>query len=167
MIGSPPPADQTLHWSVDPEGVMRMAIQSVNAPAAPGFDDKDPYPFYYQLADGFGWQTYRDVFSTYNQEQATDPAGLPQSNVEKKNEWLARWSELSGYDMVDYMVAAWGLEVDAAAIGAVTSMALPTWMPPAIPKNDVVDFLPETPVTFNVVANDLTLLRNAAVASFT
>ena len=116
-------------WSAHPSEVMSRAIETVNDSSAPNFDDKYPYPFYFQLADGFGWQTYRDVFATYNEDQSSDPGALPANGTEKKNQWLVRWSQVSGYDMVEYMVNAWGLEVDQSAIDSVTAMGLPTWMP--------------------------------------
>ena len=153
-------------WSADPELVMSRVLEEINDASAPDFDDKNAYPFYFHLADAFGWDTYRGVFATYNQDQEDNPDLLPTSNTDKKNQWLIRWSKVSGVDMVDYMVNAWGLEVDQSAIATVRAMELPTWMPMII-RDDSVDFHPGEAVTFDVLANDVIIGENREIAVFT
>jgi hypothetical protein len=117
-------------WSNHPEEVMRRAMEEVADAAHPSFDDKDVYPFYYQLADGpWGWQGYRDVLSGYVADAGNDPATLPATNQAKKDQWLVRWSQATGFDMRAYMVGQWGLEVSQEAIDAVAAMNLPSWLP--------------------------------------
>ena len=131
----PAPSPEGWGYANYPDEVMRRAIDTVNKASAPDFDDKDQYPFYFQLADGFrGWQTYRDVMKVYHANHAADrAAGL--TNQQKKDLWLQRWSRVSGYNMVRYMVDHWRLEVSREAIDAVHAMTgadgrpLPSWMP--------------------------------------
>ena len=117
-------------YSARPDLVMGRALTTVNDATKPLFDQKDPYPFYFQLADGeWGWQGYRDVLSSYVADQQNNPSSLPQNAQQEKDQWLTRWSEQTGYDMTEYMVNHWGLEVSQTALDAVAAMALPSWMP--------------------------------------
>ena len=101
-------------WANHPDEVMRRATATVNDTARPNFDAKDPYPFYYQLADGFGWEGYRAVMTVYNDNHAADSAARL-TNQQKKDLWLERWSETTGHNLTDYMVNRWGLEVSQAS----------------------------------------------------
>lgn len=116
-------------WSAHPDEVMSRALETLNDPDEPDFDQKNPYPFYFQLADGFGWDTYRAVLGSYVSDAQNNPDALPESGQEEKDQWLIRWSQHSGYNMVDYMVNRWGLEVSGSAINTVNAMSLPTWLP--------------------------------------
>jgi hypothetical protein len=129
-LGAPNTPTAGWGWSVSPDEVMTRAITTVNNGGAPNFDNKDPYPFYFQLADGeWGWQGYRDVISSYVSDQQTNPSAMPQNNQEEKDHWLIRWSQETGYDMTEYMVDHWALEVSASALNTVAAMSLPSWMP--------------------------------------
>lgn len=126
------PATGTSGWgySAHPDVVMSRAVAEVNNAGTPNFENKDPYPFYFQLADGpWGWQGYRDVLSSYVNDRLSNPAALPQNNQQEKDQWLVRWSTQTGYDLTDYMVNRWGLEVSQAALDTVAAMSLPTWLP--------------------------------------
>lgn len=131
------PGVATAGWGYSnyPDEVMARAITTVQDPNAASFDAKDPYPFYYQLADGTdGWNTYREVMSVYTAEHAADRAANL-SNQDRKDLWLERWSAVSSHNMVEYMVDHWGLEVSPAAIARVNALRtaggqpLPGWMP--------------------------------------
>jgi hypothetical protein len=133
--GVPAPASSGWGWANFPEEVMQRAITTVSNAGAANFDSKDPYPFYFQLADGFnGWQTYRDVMAIYGANHAADKAANL-TNQQKKDLWLRRWSQASGFNMVEYMVSHWKLEVSQSAIDEVNAMTapggglLPGWMP--------------------------------------
>jgi hypothetical protein len=135
--GVPQPPTSGWGWSAYPDLVMSRAITTVNNGGAPNFDNKDPYPFYFQLADGeWGWQGYRNVLSSYVGDQQTNPNALPQNNQEEKDQWLIRWSQATGYDMTEYMVDNWALEVSASALNTVASLNLPSWMPLATTIDD-------------------------------
>ena len=143
----PPPSGWG--YSVDPLLVMQRTIHTTNDPNASTFEQRDPYPFYFQLADGpWGWEGYRDVIGSYVDDQQNDPGGLPSGNAEEKDQWLIRWSEATGHDMTTYMVDHWGLEVSQTAIDQVAAMNLPAWLPLAVQEStpllasqsNVVDF---------------------------
>lgn len=125
------PGTGTAGWgySAHAEEVMARAVATINDTNAPNFDQKDPYPFYFQLADGFGWDMYRTVLGGYVDDVQNNPANLPQDNQQEKDQWLTRWSAATGYNLVDYMVNQWGLEVSQSAIDAVNAMSLPSWLP--------------------------------------
>ncbi|MGI9428426.1 MAG: M60 family metallopeptidase [Bythopirellula sp.] len=136
-LGAPNTPTAGWGWSAYPSDVMSRAITTVNNGGAPNFDNKDPYPFYFQLADGeWGWQGYRNVLSSYVRDQQTNPNALPQNNQEEKDQWLIRWSQEVGYDMTEYIVDNWALEVSASALNTVAALGLPSWMPLATTIDD-------------------------------
>lgn len=154
-------------YSVHPDLVLQRAATTVADAGAPNFEDKDPYPFYFELADGpWGWQGYRDVFATYIDDYANASDELPTDNTDEKDQWLIRWSETTGFDMTRFMVTNWGLEVTQGAIDHVAGLNLPDWMP-LIGQDDVFAYHTGESVTFNVLDNDLTLDGVSAVDSFT
>lgn len=120
-------------WSAHRGEVMRRAKAAIDGSQPRNFEDKDVYPFYFQLADGpWGWQAYRDVLSTYVQDAMYNPDRLPSDVQEEKDEWLIRWSAATGYNMTPFMVDYWGLEVSDEAIAIVDSMNFPPWTPLAV-----------------------------------
>ncbi len=123
------PTGHSWAWSVYAGQVMDRARATIDNSEATNFEAKDPYPFYFQLADGFGWETYREVLMSYVDDAQEQPSQLPSTNQQKKDQWLIRWSETTGYDLVEYMVDNWGLEVSQSAINQVHAMNLPNWMP--------------------------------------
>lgn len=116
-------------WSIYHNEVLTRSKQTINNQSKPKFDDKDPYPFYFALADGFGWQAYRHVLYTYVNEARQGADTFPTTNQDKKDQWLIRWSEETGYNLVEYMVNRWQLEVSQTAINTVNAMNLPNWLP--------------------------------------
>jgi hypothetical protein len=117
-------------WSAHADQVMERAVDTTGDPSKPNFDQKNAYPFYFQLADGaWGWQGYRNVLSTYVQDGLNHPDRLPTGGQQEKDQWLVRWSEHNEVDMTGYMVDHWGLEVSQSALDAVAAMGLPGWMP--------------------------------------
>lgn len=158
-------------WSAHPDEVMRRAITTVSDESAATFDEKDPYPFYFQLADGFGWETYRSVMAVYFENFAQDTAANL-TNQQKKDLWLQRWSEVSGYNMVPYMVDQWKLEVSQEAIDTVNAMTdgngepLPHWMAlgTTLPEIEVV--LTE-PTVVDLGAAGMALGGEATMTGFT
>jgi len=113
-------------YSVDPCLVMQRALTAVSEGGT--FDSKsNPYPFYFQLADGFGWDTYRAVFQTYHDDLLNNPSALPTNNQERKDQWFLRWSQTAGVNMKKFMVDQWGLTVSQSALDQVAG--LPDWLP--------------------------------------
>lgn len=116
-------------YSVYHNEVLACSKKTITDTSNPNFDSKDPYPFYFVLADGFGWETYRKVLSGYVEDSRANSPLFPKTNQEKKDQWLIRWSRISGYNMVEYMVNRWKLEVTQNAIATVNNMGLPNWLP--------------------------------------
>jgi hypothetical protein len=116
-------------WAPYAGRVLQKAKLAVDDPAHTTFNTKYQYPFYFSLADGFGWEMYRKVLSSYVQDALSKSGDFPRTDQEKKDQWLIRWSKLSGYNMVDYMVNRWKLEVTPAAIKTVNELGLPSWLP--------------------------------------
>lgn len=113
-------------YSASPVATFQQAITDVSGGGT--YSSKsDRWSFWFQLADGFGWETYRTVFATYEDDNLNNPNNLPDTNQAEKDEWFKRWSTASGYDMKRFMVDTWGLEVSQSAINAVA--ALPDWLP--------------------------------------
>lgn len=141
-------------YSAHADATMAKAVTTVSDASKPNFDQKDPYPFYFQLADGpWGWQAYRDVLSTYVDQQLHDPGALPNGNTDEKDQWLIRWSRATGRDMTEYMVDQWGLEVTQAAKDTVAAMNLPGWMPLAMQSSaQSFDLIPGSSTTINFAA---------------
>ena len=133
-------SDSSNYWaySTDPVETMQTAIGNVrNGGTYSGKSDR--WAFWFQLADGFGFETYINVFAGYEQDNANNPSALPTTNAEEKDQWLVRWSNEVGYDMSAFMVDTWGLEVSQSALDAVAS--LPDWMPLATSLTDFqIDF---------------------------
>ena len=120
-------------WSADPAQVIHHATDDV-AGGGSYASKSDRWSFWFQLADGFGWETYDQVFAGYEEDAANNPSNLPSNNQEEKDEWFQRWSLAVGYDMSMFMVDTWGLTVSQSAIEAVDH--LPDWMPLATSVDD-------------------------------
>ncbi len=171
-LGAPKISPAGWGWANYPDQVMQRAISTVNNAGQPNFDSKDGYPFYFQLADGpKGWQAYRDVMTIYNANHAVDrAAGL--SNQQKKDLWLQRWSQASGFNMVQYMVNHWKLEVSPQAIQAVNAMTtsggqpLPSWMPLASSLRETTTRT-GVPTTLNLGGAGMSLDGTATLVSVT
>ena len=127
--------DSTNFWaySADPVATIQRAINDVSGGGS--YSSKsDRWSFWFQLADGFGWDAYNNVFTSYEADNARNPSALPSSNQEEKDQWFTRWSNEVGYDMKRFMVDTWGLSVSQSAINSVA--ALPDWMPLATAITD-------------------------------
>ena len=113
-------------WSVDPVQVINRAIDDVS-PGGTYASKPNRWSFWFQLADGFGWETYRRLFRGYEADKASNPSALPTTDAQEKDQWLVRFSNEVGYDMHCFMVDTWGLQVSQSALDAVSH--LPCWMP--------------------------------------
>ena len=116
-------------YSVYHNEVISRSLQTINDGSKPNFEDKDPYPFYFALADGFGWEKYREILGKYAEESQIGSDLFPDSNQKKKDQWLIRWSKTTGFNLVEYMVNRWKLEVTQDAINTVHDLGLPNWLP--------------------------------------
>lgn len=148
-------------FSADPAQVMAEAIANV-AGGGTYAQKSDRWTFWFQLADGFGWDAFRAVFGGYERDAAVNPSALPQDDQQEKDQWFVRFSNEVGRDMKRFMVDTWGLEVGPEAIAAVA--ALPDWMPLAggVPATEV---LVGEPATIDVAAGALAMDGVATVVS--
>lgn len=113
-------------WSADPVQVIQRATSDVQ-PGGTYSSKLNRWSFWFQLADGFGWDAYQNVLKTYETDAANDSDKLPTNEQEEKDQWLVRFSQEVGYDMTRFMRDTWGLQVSQAAVDQVSD--LPDWMP--------------------------------------
>lgn len=85
--------------------------------------------FYDQLVEGFGWDTFKQVFAEYRdlpKEQR------PKNDAEKRDQWLVRFSKAAGRNLGPFF-EAWRIQTSESARKAVKD--LPAWLPePDFPK---------------------------------
>jgi hypothetical protein len=88
--------------------------------------NSDPFltlTFFIQLRQAFGWEPFKKVFAEYH---ALPDAERPKSEMEKHDQFLARFSRIVGRDLGPFFTA-WGLPTSEAARRSVSG--LPKWMP--------------------------------------
>ena len=145
---------------------MERAVETTSDTSKPDFDQKNAYPFYFQLADAsWGWQGYRNVLGTYVQDALGHPDRLPSGGQQEKDQWLVRWSEHNEVDMTGYMVDHWGLEVSQSALDAVAAMGLPGWMPLASSTGSLTVISGEETETIDLKGAGLSLDGTATLVS--
>ncbi len=96
--------------------------------AAPDFEKWKADPFlalamYIQLQREFGWGAFTRVFAAY---AAADPATLPRSDAEKRDQWMVRFSREVGRNLGPFF-ESWGVPVSVEAKASISD--LPEWMP--------------------------------------
>ena len=82
---------------------------------------------YAQMQEAFGWNAYRRVFATY---LALPDAERPQSDAEKRDQWLVRFSREVGRNLGPFF-EAWGVPTSQEARDSIAD--LPEWMPRNFP----------------------------------
>ena len=151
-------------WSSDPVQVIQRATSDVSVGGT--YSSKaNRWSFWFQLADGFGWDAYRNVFRSYELESAGNPF-LPSTDQEEKDEWFIRWSQEVGYGMTAFMVDTWGLNVTQAAKDAVAGLGLPSWMPVVGGVADAI-VAPEGDHTFDIAVGALSMDDVADITQIT
>jgi hypothetical protein len=94
---------------------------------------RDPFLalcMYLQLQETFGWEPFTKVFKEYRnltQEQR------PQSDDEKRDQWMVRMSRAVGRDLGPFF-QAWGVPTTEKARSSISE--LPGWMPDGFPPED-------------------------------
>jgi len=96
--------------------------------AAPDFGKWKSDPFlalamYMQLQRQFGWGAFTRVFAGY---AAADPATLPRSDAEKRDQWMVRFSREVGCNLGPFF-DAWGVPVSEEAKASIADLVV--WMP--------------------------------------
>lgn len=79
---------------------------------------------YIQLIDGFGFDCLMQVLRSY---QNDDLGPLPKTDDEKRDQWMVRYSKISGKNLGPFF-DAWGIPVSSQAKAQIET--LPAWMPP-------------------------------------
>lgn len=92
------------------------------------FEDWKSNPFlalhsYLQLKNSFGWEPFKTVFRQY---ENMPEAERPQTDQEKRDQWMIRFSKAIGKNLGPFY-AAWGVPISQSARDTVKN--LPTWMP--------------------------------------
>jgi hypothetical protein len=85
--------------------------------------------FYDQLIEGFGWDSFHKIFIEYRDLPKSE---RPKNDDEKRDQWLVRFSRITGKNLGPFF-EAWRISTSEAARNSVTN--LPTWLPvPDFPK---------------------------------
>lgn len=113
-----------------PDMTAEKMAQRVHAiAAAPGQEKyyaKDPwYPLtmFWLLRHEFGWDPFTRMFAEF---RALPDADRPHTELEKHDQFLDRFSRLTGHNLTQYL-SAWG--VDTTPQAQVQVAGLPDWMP--------------------------------------
>lgn len=90
------------------------------------FSDWQNDPFlaltmYAELREEFGWETFTKVFAGYR-----DAKDHPNSEIDKHDQWMIRFSRASGRNLAPFF-AAWGIPLSDSARQTVAG--LPVWWP--------------------------------------
>ncbi len=105
-------------------------IQAVATdPGKAKYYERDPwYPLtmFWLLRQEFGWEPFTKLFAEF---RALPRSERPRTEQEKHDQFLIRFSSLTGRNLSEYL-AAWGVELSPNARQSVAN--LPTWMPPAM-----------------------------------
>ena len=85
--------------------------------------------FYDQLVAGFGWDTFHKIFIEYRD---LPKAERPKTDDEKRDQWLVRFSQMTGKNLGPFFTA-WRIATSETARNSITN--LPVWLPePDFPK---------------------------------
>ena len=92
------------------------------APGREKYYEKDPwYPLtmFFLLRRSFGWEPFTKLFAEF---RALPNSEKPKSEAEKQDQFLTRFSALTGHNLTDYL-AAWGVAASPQARSAVSQSA--------------------------------------------
>ena len=107
-------------------------VQTVaNAPGREAYYARDPwYPLtmFWLLRQEFGWEPFTRLFAEFRD---LPPAARPRSEREKHDQFVTRFSRLTGRNLAPYLTA-WGVEMSDAARAQTAN--LPAWMPAGWPQ---------------------------------
>lgn len=151
-------------WTTTEITVMQEAISKISSGATTYDGMGYSLAFWLQLADGFGWDTMKNVFRDYELDNINNTAALPTNTQEEYDQWLIRYSSMVGHDLRQWMVDYWKLQVSADALTTVASLDLPTWMP-AMGGIDSFTVKYNKNITFDLRGEALSLDGTAFVSS--
>lgn len=110
-------------WRLEP-----MAAKVKEYLAKPDYSQWKSDPFlaltmYWQLQKAFGWEGYERTFRSY---YASRPNELPRSDLEKRDQWMVRFSRAVGRNLGPFF-ERWGVPTSPGARRSIEE--LPTWLP--------------------------------------
>ena len=115
------------------EAEMQKRLRVIaSAPGTERYYEKDPwYPLtmFFLLRRSFGWEPFTKLFAEF---RALPDSEKPKTEAEKRDQFLTRFSSLTGHNLTNYLTA-WGVETSAKARSVVS--VLPAWMPPDWPSS--------------------------------
>ncbi len=141
-------------WTVDPIKVFERAVETAAESGAYTDKSANRLVFWLQLADEFGWDAYKTVFRTYEQDNATNPSALPTNQQQEYDEWFKRWSDQSGFNMKNFMVDTWNIPVTQSVVDAMASK--PDWLP-IMGKLTSATVASGHPVMLDIIGNVLSM----------
>ncbi len=92
----------------------------------------DPFlalTMYRQLRQGFGWETYKQLFAEY---RALPKSERPKTDDEKRDQWLVRFSHATGKNL-GLFFQEWGVPTSEAARASIADLT--AWLPADWPQN--------------------------------
>jgi hypothetical protein len=120
-----------VHGGVTPENIAKRIRQHLVEHQA-DFEKWKGDPFtalvmYIQLRQAFGWEAFKKVFAEY---RALPGDQRPQSDDDKRDQWLTRLSRTVGRNLGPFF-QAWGVPTSDSARSALAD--LPAWLPEGFP----------------------------------
>ncbi len=119
------------HPAMSEAEIQKRMRAVADAPGKERYYARDPwYPLtmFLLLRRAFGWEPFTKLFSDF---RALPEAEKPRTENEKQNQFLVRFSRLTGHNLTDYLTA-WGVTTSPSARSAVSG--LPAWMPSDWPE---------------------------------
>lgn len=117
------------HPAVTDESRVKMVQDYFSKPRDYNRWKGDPFlalAMYVQLQQAFGWQAFRETLGQYND---LPEAQRPHSDLEKRDQWMVRFSRVVGRNLGPFF-EAWGVPTSDAARASIAD--LPYWMPAEI-----------------------------------
>ncbi|MBT4816188.1 MAG: cadherin-like domain-containing protein, partial [Lentisphaerae bacterium] len=114
-------------WTSYPDRVMKRAREAVDKGGYTKVDVGRKLAMFLQIRDGFGWQAWKQVLRSYNREAKEQPSELPKTDAAKRDQFLIRFSNVTGHNLTRFLRDFWKLDFSPGAIEQVRQ--LPDWMP--------------------------------------
>ncbi|MEN9360686.1 MAG: hypothetical protein RL095_2221 [Verrucomicrobiota bacterium] len=150
-VSSRPYADESMRQ-------MLRAAEGASNPAShggenlfPAFAEGELYVF---LGHVFGDSIWPKFFADYARDEERMPHRLPKNDAEKRDQWLIRFSRISGYDMREFFVERLKLPVSPSALAELKSLRLPVFRP-ALGGVSEAATLPGVPVEIDLGSTGL------------
>jgi hypothetical protein len=136
-------------WGAAKADVMRRALESLEAGETYGSVGVGvKLAMFLELRDGWGWEYFQQVFEGYHDDDANQPSIMPSNEQEKRDQWLMRFSNVIGHNIIAFMRDYWGIPISDEAAAAVDFM--PPWLPAVGGIEGVIGTRVGEPVTLDL-----------------